>query len=70
MFMHQISLYFMWDLIFLLQMVICSLVPKHHINFICLLFQGGGIPRRSAPVLQLIREEVCLSILHLFTNQF
>lgn len=29
------------------------------INNFCLLCQGAGIPRRSAPILQMIREEVC-----------
>lgn len=28
-------------------------------------FQGGGIPRRSAPTLQMIREEVCFSYMDL-----
>lgn len=31
-----------------------------NVNSICFWIQGGGIPRRSAPVLQMIREEVCL----------
>lgn len=36
------------------------------ILFACFTFQGGGIPRRSAPILQSIREEVSFLQLDLF----
>lgn len=38
--------------------VYIDIFRKEEINVSVLHFQGGGIPRRSAPVLQMIREEV------------